>query len=447
MDNFSLLLKMNEAIHRTLDLDKRVYIILTCATAGCAFGFSRAFLLLKNEDSGMLEAHMGIGPVSQEDANRIWCQMEREKKTLEELFAEYEKIPGRESMPLYPVVKNLKISLSCKDDPVIRCLVDKKPCKVKVEEKIRYKMDESFIGVLGADEFVCVPLIVENEAVGILLADNLYAGRPITDESIDSLAFFANQMAVALEEARIHKRLMEKEERLREMEKQLRHAYVLASVGEMSLYLAHEIRNPLVAIGGIARSIVKLIEKNPSAVSKIKVKIKTILDEVKRLENLLSGILQYARPKEPVLQLADIVEVIEEVCHLLEREIAKRKIRLKKFINPLPYVRFDKDKIKQVFFNLFQNALDSMTQGGELIIRTEREKENVKIEITDTGSGIPAPDIDKIFAPFFTTKPSGLGLGLSIAREIVYQHAGSLKIESREGGGTSVFIYLPLSGE
>lgn len=445
MYDLPLLLKVTRAMHRTLDLNRRIYIILTCATAGGVFGFSRAFLLLVDKGAGRLEGKMGVGPASREDAIKIWSRMSQEKKSLEELLEEYERISSPESMPLAPLARELTISLSEENEPAVRCLKEKKTFKVTKEWR-----GGKFINILGTEEYVCIPLIVENKKpVGVLLADNRYSDRRISDDNVQSLSFFADQMAVALEESRFHQRMVENEQKLREAEKKLHRSYILASLGEMSASLAHEVKNPLVAIGGFARSIGKDIGKmeDSDLSDRIRKKTDAIVEETKRLENLLSETLDFARIHRSSSQLENVAEIIEEVCNLTENELVRKNIRLSRCTSPALKVQVDKDQIKQVLFNLIQNAMDSMPQGGELQIRTEQKGKFVRIEVADTGTGIPVDVKKKIFSPFFTTKTGGSGLGLPLVRQISEQHGGCVEVKSEKNKGTSVFVYLPLSQE
>lgn len=444
-DNLSLLLKVSKIMHRTLDLDRRIYIILTCATAGCAFGFSRAFLLLVNEDTGMLEGKMGVGPVSQEDANRIWSQMSEEKKSLEELLAEYDRMPAQDSNSLFFLAKKLNISLDKESDVLIKCLRQRQP-QIVTGSSDNIKVSRDFLNILGAEKFACVPLLIEDETVGVLLADNLYSNRPLSRESIQSLGFFADQMAVAIWEARLHQQLLENQSKLREMEREMHRSEVLISLGEMAAHLAHEVRNPLVIIGGLARSIGKNTEKvnNPDLLGSIRDRAGAIIKEVERLENLLAETLSFVHLNKPAFQLKDLNEVVEEICNLTEEELKNRNITMLRSLSPLPYLRIDQDQIKQLLFNLIQNAVESMPEGGELGIKTQREEAFAKVEVADTGRGIH-PDIrEEIFSPFFTTKTKGSGLGLSIVRRIVEQHGGRVKVGKKEDKGASVVIYLPI---
>lgn len=447
-DSFSLLLKVGEAMHTTLDLDRRMYIILTCATAGCAFGFSRAFLLLLDKEDKRLEGKMGVGPVSQEDANRIWLTMDRENKSLEDLLAEYENMSGPESMPLFPLVQQLSVPLSRKNELVVQCLTQKELYRIKKASQ-RNEVGTQFRDILGTEEFVCIPLLVQNEALGVLLADNLYSNRSISEEDAYALAFFANQMAVAIWEARLHEELIKNQNKLREMERKLRRSATFISLGEVAAHLAHEIRNPLVIIGGFARSIHKNVKHNANLeiLDKIESKAGTVIKEVERLEKLLSETLDFVHLQRPIFQLRDLNEVVEEICDLIGEELKSKNIKFSRSLSPLPYLRIDQDQMKQMLFNLIQNSIESMPEGGGLEIRSQKEESFAKLEIIDTGEGISPRIREKIFSPFFTTKAHGSGLGLSTVKHIVDEHGGRIEIESEEAGGTSVVIFLPVPGE
>lgn len=442
MDNLSRILAAGEAIHRTLEIDRRIFIILTCVTAGCVFGFSRAFLLLKNEKTGVFKAKMGVGPTSQEDANRIWCQMSQENESLEKILAHHDNRIDKKSLPLYSLVERMNVHLAKENELIAECTTKRQIFRV-TKDSGKPRMSDEFLSILGTDEFVCVPLLVEDSIGGALLADNLYSGHPISQESIQQLKLFANQMGTAIAEARLHQKLLEDQKRLRKMETELRHLYVLASVGEASAYLVHEIRNPLVIIGGFARSIRK--HMNDSEL--LKKRVDTIIEEVERLEALLRETLDYAGSREPLFQLKDPNATIDVVCELMKLELTEPTVSLLKDLHPVPRLRIDEDQLKQVILNLIQNAVESMPQGGKLRVSTQQEENFVRIEIADTGIGFSSEIKDKIFTPFFTTKTKGFGLGLSVTKLVVELHGGRLKIASEENKGTVVTILLPVPAQ
>jgi len=442
VDNLLLYLKMGKVLYRALNLEKRTYIILTSVTAGQAFGFSRAFLLLVNEKKGILEGTMGIGPTSQENANQVWSRMSLENKTLEELLTDYDKIGSKELMPLYPLVRQLNFPLTRKEEAIIQCLEEKEALKItNAYEDSR--VSKEFVNLLGANEFVCLPLVGQDKPVGVLLADNLYTYRAISEENFKALTVVADVLGAAIEGARVHQELLDNQKKLRKMEEELRRSYILASVGEMAGYLSHEIRNPLVAIGGLARSIYEDIDK-PEVREKIKKRLQTIVKETERLEKLLQEALNFVRLDKLTLKHENINKVTEEICDLMEKEFEERGIKLTRYLSCDSYLWMDRDRIKQVISNLMHNAAEAMPQGGEIVIRTQTERDLVKMEMIDSGGGIPPSIKEKIFAAFFTTKSQGSGLGLSVVKYIVEQHGGYVEVESEENKGTSVSIYLPL---
>lgn len=446
MVDLSKFCKLTEIMHKDMELDRRIYYILTCATAGYAYGFSRAFLFLLNEKTGILEGKMAVGPRSQQDAEEIWFRMSLEDKSLEELLAEYDKIPGVQSMPLYSLARKFNFPLSNEDALLVKCLKEKEIIKV-IDASQDKRIDKKFVDLLGAKEFVCIPLIVENEAIGVLLADNTYSWRPISVENVKALSFFVQYVAVAIKEARLYQKFSENQEKLRKMEKELQQAGTLISLGEVAAHLAHEIRNPLVAIGGFARSMHKITERSAidaETMEKLKKKTETIIAEIERLENLLSETLDFVHANKPIFQLKDLNEVVEEICDLVEDELKNKNIKLLRYLCPLPYIRIDESQMKQVLFNLIQNAIDSMPEGGELQVKTERERDFVKIDIIDTGVGISEEIKAEIFSPFFSTKNQGSGLGLSIVKHIVEQHRGKVQVENREDKRTSFIVHLPV---
>jgi len=442
VDNLLLYLKMGKVLYRALNLEKRTYIILTSVTAGQAFGFSRAFLLLVNEEKGILEGTMGIGPTSQENANQVWSQMSLENKTLEELLADYDKIGSKESMPLYPLVRQLNLPLARKEEAIIQCLEKKEALKItNAYEDSR--VSKEFVNLLRVNEFVCLPLVGQDKPIGVLLADNLYTYRAISEENFKALTVVADVLGAAIEGARVHQELLENQKKLRKMEEEHRRCYILASVGEMAGYLSHEIRNPLVAVGGLARSIYEDIDK-PEVREKTKKRLQTIVKETERLEKLLQETLDFVRQDKLTLQPENINKVTEEICNLMEKEFEERGIRLTRYLSCDSYLWIDRDRIKQVISNLMHNAAEAMPQGGEIAIRTQTERDFVKVEIIDSGGGIPPSIKEKIFGAFFTTKSQGSGLGLSVVKYIVEQHGGYVEVESEENKGTSVSVCLPL---
>lgn len=214
----------------------------------------------------------------------------------------------------------------------------------------------------------------------------------------------------------------------------------LAALGQLVAEITHEIKNPLVMIGGFSRQLTRNTQDEKSLN-----KLKIISDEVRRLENLLMELREIYRPKNLNLEPININALLEEIYSLSKGDCQRLHIaiQLKKARDPL-VVEGDREKLKQVFLNLVKNAMEALEKGGNLIIQSDLLEEQVIITITDNGPGIQQKDRDKLFTPFFTTKQGGTGLGLSVSKKIIEDHpGGSLSIDSEEGRGTTVRITLP----
>ncbi len=295
--------------------------------------------------------------------------------------------------------------------------------------------------MIGANEFVCVPLVVKEEAIGLICADNYYSKKPITQEHVQLLSTFANHAALAIENADAYKILGEKVNQLKETQERLIRSERLAVIGNMAAYVAHEIRNPLTTIGGFARSILRASSQDDQTRQNAGI----IVEEVSRLERILANIMDFSKPVESVKIASQINEILENTCSLMDPYFKNGGIKLiKRFNFMVPNVVIDQTQIKQVFLNLIKNAVESMPGGGTLTLETLEEDEHVKINITDTGEGMTAEIMQNIFVPFFTTKVDGTGVGLAVSQKIVDDHSGFIKVKSSLQEGTTFSIYLPI---
>ncbi|MBI3815109.1 MAG: hypothetical protein HY279_11700, partial [Nitrospinae bacterium] len=209
----------------------------------------------------------------------------------------------------------------------------------------------------------------------------------------------------------------------------------------MARLLAHEIKNPLTPILWSAESLLDSdVRKSPEFIKIVEENSNSIIKEVKRLQELVSKFSSFAKMPEPVLKTDRIERVLEETTAMY----SNINVRIKKIFQPdAPMVRIDAGMMKQVFINLIKNSIEAMSDGGDLTITTVSLDGIVLIEFTDTGVGIP-PDIqDKIFDPYFTTKESGSGLGLTLCSKVISDHGGQMKVISRENEGTTIMITLP----
>jgi signal transduction histidine kinase len=214
----------------------------------------------------------------------------------------------------------------------------------------------------------------------------------------------------------------------------------LAALGTLSAGMAHEIKNPLASIKGMTQ----VLDDNLDDPEFIKNYQGVLTRQIDRINNLVEKLLKFGQPQELIVKKIDINRIIGEILGLLESQFRKKGIKTTIESNNLPEIEGDFEQLSQVFMNLFLNAISAMKNGGELEVKSEKDESGVKIEVTDTGSGIDPSEIDKIFDPFFSLKEEGAGMGLAVAYRIIKEHKGEINVSSEPGKGTTFSIWLPI---
>jgi len=435
----SLLRKLADLMQGTLQIDRLLHLILTCVTAGTALGFNRARLFLVDKERNIVYGKMAVGPSSLEEANKIWSEISSKYERLEDLIKVSED-HYRDDTPLHMITRLMAYSLTDDKEVVVSCIKTKKPI-LERDAFHNPHSDKKFVYMIDANEFVCVPLVAKDEAIGVICADNGYSLRPITEEHVELLSIFANRAALAIANAEAYKNLEEKNRQLKETQERLIRSERLAVIGNMAAYIAHEIRNPLVTIGGFTRAILRDYADHKG----IKQRAEILIEEVTRLEKILTNIMDFSKPVESIKVVTQINELLENSCYLMDPYFKNGRIQLnKKFDTGLPNIIVDPTQMKQVFLNLIKNAVESMPNGGRLTVETRVEDEHIKIDIADTGEGMTTEVMQNIFMPFFTTKEEGTGVGLAVSQKIVDDHGGFIKVKSALKAGTTFSIYLPI---
>lgn len=233
-------------------------------------------------------------------------------------------------------------------------------------------------------------------------------------------------------------------------EKELQRTERIRVAGELATGLAHEIKNPL---AGIKVSMEALSEESYLSDEDRDV-LNKVIGEIKRIEYLMQGLLNFAQPPKPQLLSTDVNAILEVVSGIVLKECSRCRdeghvIHLScQLEKDLPEIMADPMQLKQIFMNLMLNAVDAMPDGGTLSVRTSfyPEVQYLKVELSDTGNGIDSATMAKIFNPFFTTKAKGTGLGLSITKRLVEEHGGRIRIESNRSGGITCTVSLPREG-
>lgn len=289
---------------------------------------------------------------------------------------------------------------------------------------------------------VSIPFISKGELIGMINLSHKFNKDIYSHEDIELLSTLANQTAVAVENAKLY-------EDLKKSKSYIRRADRLASLGTLTAGLAHEIRNPLVAIKTLTQLLPERLDDEEFRTNFLQI----ASGEVDRISSLVTELLDFARPSDPKLDLEDVNTILDGMILLVSTETKKKQINItKNYTSDLPPVQVDREQIKQVFLNILLNAIEATRENGKINVKTRSfikpgGEPYVQIEFTDTGSGIPEEYLEDIFNPFFTTKSTGSGLGLSISNQIIQDHKGYIHVESQLNKGSSFFINLPVNQE
>jgi len=269
--------------------------------------------------------------------------------------------------------------------------------------------------------------------------------QPWTEDQVDVAEALASQASVALENARLYEKARRAYRELNEAQAKIIQSEKLAVVGTFASGLAHEVRNPLNSIALQLSVLERRVAPLPAAVAgQMKELVGVIRQEVKRLDNLVGDFLQFSRSNRVQYRPTSLDALVDEVTRLLrpEARAAGVSLRRERIGGPVPDLRVDPEKIRQVVINLLQNGIEAMPDGGVISIETGLVDGRALLVVRDSGPGLPE-GLD-VFQLFVTTKARGTGLGLSIAQQIVLEHGGEIVAASEPGRGATFTVSLPV---
>ncbi len=451
----SILNEIGVAMQGAMHLEPLLQVILTGVTFGGGLGFNRAILLLVDESRQVLEGRMGVGPSSGDEAARVWNALASPNRSLREVIAERTgQLREGADASFDQLARSLVIPLRPDAGILALTALEGRPVHVTAarrDPRVRHEWE----GRLEVDEFACVPLMAKGKVVGVIAVDNRFNGKPISDEDLELLSVFANQAGLAMETARVYTRLEEASREVQRSHHQLLHRERLAALGEMAAHMVHEVRNPLVSIGGFARRLARrLLDREPEGQY-----AQIIAREVDRLERIVRDVQGMSREARPSLVETDLHTLLQDCLVLFAERIAQQRVQLRmELVERPPILPLDPVQVKQAAVNLLANALEAMTGGGTLtvgtrIARAEQPElvdrsasdEWAVVSVADTGGGIPEEILAEVFNPFFTTKEAGTGLGLTLVRRIARAHRGRVEVDNRPGEGVTFRLWLPMT--
>jgi signal transduction histidine kinase len=445
INELSILCELSKVLGSTMNLEEILSIILIGVTAGQGLGFNRAFLLLLNPAGTILEGKIAIGPSNPEEAQRIWSSLSEKDQSLEEVLKSYQNALKEKDVLVNQMVKRLKIPLTDRNNPLVRAMLDRKALHISRGTE---NGEDALFDLLHTDQFAVAPLISKDKMLGVIIADNLINRKPIEAEAVKLLSVCAHNASTAVESSQLYQQLTDKVNKLAEAKRKIAestHRLLkverLSVLGQITSQVAHELRNPLTIIGGFANSILKKMDEHNLDYEYVKI----IVKETERMENILNNVLNFSKPDKFNLEMVNLNELVDQTLEMMEAEIDTGKLSIVKApaLN-LPLVRVNPDLIRQALINILRNAVWAMPHGGILSVTTKPADKMVRVEVKDTGCGIPSQYQGNVFDAFFTTKPDACGLGLTVSAEIIKNHGGKISVISLNGKGSTFNIELPV---
>lgn len=298
-------------------------------------------------------------------------------------------------------------------------------------------------GEMPVGTTLLVPMTFESRLAGFLALGSKESGAFYSREDLELLRTLANQGAVAVQNAQSYRALLRANHELHAAQSRLVEAERLAAIGELSAAVAHGIRNPVAGIKAAAQfATLDLSAEHP-----LRESLADIIGEADKLESRIRTLLDFAKPFEPHPDRCRVAEVVSSALASLRPQIGAQSIAVVTDLEPgLPDAELDYAQIEQVLLALLSNAVEAMPSGGRLTIAacSSNGGQRVRIDVSDTGPGIPPEQVSRVFKLFFTTKSSGTGFGLAVAKKIVERHGGTIEVRSTVGAGAHFTIELPV---
>jgi signal transduction histidine kinase len=402
-----------KAILSVLDLEKLLAVIMNILFSVC--NLDRAVIMLVNEDKGCLEFLHGTGFDS----------------ATHEAIQDYR-------VPLHRV-SNILVRVTSTGRSEYIPKVEGSPLRKGNLLLARGKPSSAFV----------VPLITRSKVIGVIATDGV-DGAGVPEETRETLEVFAPQIAIAIENARLYRSLQEKMDDLKRSQALLSRAEKFSFLGNLAARLAHEIKNPLTAIGTFIQLLPQKYEDEEFRNDFYQI----AMEETMRVNNLITELLDLVKPRESHFDYNDIRELINKMILLISPQSKAKNIQvISDFDEAIGPVWMDSEKMKQIILNLLSNAIEFTPRNGRIAIKTrkgggENNSGAVCIEIGDNGIGIPPSDLNRVFEPYFTTKHkssmhSGTGLGLFIAHQHMQDHGGTIEVKSVVNAGATFILTLP----
>jgi len=443
--------ELGYVLQSSVDLDEVLSVALTAITAGKGFGMNRAFLLLCDRDAGILKGYLGIGPLNQEEAGGVWneiLQNDMDLQTLAQNFRLNKLSSEREKF--HDVLEQLTVPLANKEHIFIKALDGKRP--VMVERVFQHPdVPPELAHLLGVDAFLLMPLISRNRRIGMIIADNSITHRAITEEDMHSLETFSFPVAFAIERASLYDKLQVELNRVTEAGKKLKEQQELivrmenmALVGRITSSIAHSVRNPLMIIGGFARSMLK----NSSESDPRRGYIESIVAETRQLEGVLDEILNYSDSLYPTRDFWDVNRLVDSALRETADTLMSQGYATSYSSgSDLPPVYIDFKQLSYCLRTVLQNDISGIGDDRSIVIDSQNGEDSVVLRIEDRSRHISQTELDRLLVPFSETHDLGAGLRLALCKTMLEKQGVPFVAQADMQNGIRYTITLPTSKE
>jgi two-component system, NtrC family, sensor histidine kinase HydH len=435
----SLLHRVALAMHSTLRLNQLIHLVLSAATISDPGCFERAMLFTLNQRSGVLQGMLGVN----REAAGLALPLAAGALTWEQPNLSAEVLTAQRETGFSRAVMKQRLPSAGEDNPLAQALQRGRVVFVRPGSEKSPDI-QVFEQALQLGSYACAPLVGRERPLGVLVVDSSEFARGMSADCLRFLQLFASQAGSAMENSLLLHRLETAHKDLRDTQERLIQGEKLAVLGEMAASIAHELKTPLVSIGGFANRLLRSLPPGSSEQEYAAI----VQRESRRLEEMLGHILGFSKRQLLCFSECALRDVLEEALALEADALALAGIQVVRDYAPERLqLKGDAQKLRQILLNLIANARQAMEGGGMLRVELRparlRAGPAVEVVVEDTGGGIPPEIRQKIFTPFFTTKERGTGLGLAISQRIAAQHHGELRLE--EGDlGARVVLRLPV---
>jgi PAS domain S-box-containing protein len=452
IEKFYKLNALNEYLYFSQSEADIIHTTLLSITSGIGLRFDRAFLLLLTPDKKFLTGRRAMGPSIRSEVPMFKAYTGK-GTFAEQLNASRNNDHNYNAFTCAKMIKSLSIELTTDNHICNYALQNRKSILISDDQIIEPTITDELKGLktlreyFQSQRFILAPLTGKSSEIGVLIADNFLTKKEISITDMEILKSFTAQAGFALENARLQNKaqdqfnqLSQAHQKMQQQQDEIIRSQRLAAIGEMSAKIAHEIRNPLVTMGGLANAIAKMSDED----SKVQSFARKIYTSAINLEQILSDILGWVAIKPLAVEKCKIADLIRENSVSIMATYPLENIDIEVDLPANLVLGIDAPRISQVINNIIRNAVQAMQGKGKIAISCQyTEKGDCEIAFKDNGPGISKKDLKKLFEPFFTTKADGSGLGLPISKQIMQQHSGNIRIESKPGKGATIYLVFP----